>query len=134
MGVLIFQQFYNNYYKISIPMFLIITSYGTASAFIIRLSILFVTWFKSNHNWIVFLYFTSMLLIAFNLIMTASVTVIKLNDRPDEIRKFVGGTVDLSVGKYVFLDNVYKVSSIISFVGIWITTALLMNSYREKLN
>ena len=31
MGVLIFQQFYNNYYKISIPMFLIITSYGTAS-------------------------------------------------------------------------------------------------------
>ena len=133
MGVLIFQQFYNNYYKISIPMFLIITSYGTASAFIIRLSILFVTWFKSNHNWIVFLYFTSMLLIAFNLIMTASVTVIKLNDRPDEIRKFVGGTVDLSVGKYVFLDNVYKVSSIISFVGIWITTALLMNSYREKL-
>ena len=133
MEVLIFQQFYNNYYKISIPMFLIITSYGTASAFIIRLSILFVTWFKSNHNWIVFLYFTSMLLIAFNLIMTASVTVIKLNDRPDEIRKFVGGTVDLSVGKYVFLDNVYKVSSIISFVGIWITTALLMNSYREKL-
>ena len=64
--------------------------------------------------------------------MTASVTVVKLNDRPDEIRKFVGGTVDLSVGKDVFLDSIYKVSSIISFVSIWITTALLMNSYREK--
>ena len=133
MGVLIFQQFYNNYYKISLPILIIIISYGIASSFILRLSILFISWFKSNHNRIVFLYFISMLLIAFNLIMTATVTVVKLNDRPDEIRKFVGGTVDLSVGKYVILDSIYKVSSIISFVSIWITTALLMNSYREKL-
>ena len=133
MGVLIFQQFYNNYYKISLPMLIVIISYGIASSFILRLSILFISWFKSNHNRIVFLYFISMLLIAFNLIMTATVTVVKLNDRPDEIRKFVGGTVDLSVGKYVILDSIYKVSSIISFVSIWITTALLMNSYREKL-
>lgn len=74
-----------------------------------------------------------MLLIAFNLVMTATITVVKLIDRPDEIRKFVGGTVDISVGKYVFLDNVYKASSILSFISIWITTALLMNYYREKL-
>ena len=105
MGVLILQQFYYNYYKISLPMFIVIISYGTASSFIIRLSILFLSWFKSNHNWIVFLYFISMLLIAFNLIMTATVTVVKLSDRPDEIRKFVGGTVNLSVGKYVILGQ-----------------------------
>jgi len=74
-----------------------------------------------------------MLLIAFNLVMTATITVVKLTDRPDEIRKFVGGTVDISVGKYVYLDNVYKASSILSFISIWITTSLLMNNYREKL-
>ena len=133
MGVLIFQQFYNNYYKISIPILIIIISYVTASTFIIRLSILFLSWYKSHHNKIIFLYFISMLLIAFNLVMTATITVIKLIDRPDEIRKFVGGTVDISVGKFVFLDNIYKASSILSFISIWITTALLMNYYREKL-
>jgi hypothetical protein len=133
MALLIFQQFYNNYYKISIPILIVITSYVVATSFIIMLSILFLSWFKSHHNRIIFLYFISMLLIAFNLIMTATITVAKLIDRPDEIRKFVGGTADLSVGKYDFLNIVYKTSSILSFVSIWITTALLMNYYREKL-
>ena len=46
MGVLIFQQFYNNYYKISLPMLIVIISYGIASSFILRLSILFISWYQ----------------------------------------------------------------------------------------
>ena len=133
MALLMFQQFYNNYYQVSIPILIVIVSYLVAATFIIMLSILFLSWYKSHRNRIIFLYFVSMLLIAFNLVMTATITVAKLTDRPDEIRKFVGGTVDLSVGKYEFLNNVYKASSILSFISIWITTALLMNYYRERL-
>jgi hypothetical protein len=133
MTVLIFQQLYYNYYKIIIPILIVIISYIIASTFIIILSILFLSWYKSQRNKIIFLYFISMLLIAFNLVMTATITVVKLTDRPDEIRKFSGGTVDLSVGKYEFLNNIYKASSILSFISIWVTTALLMNYYREKL-
>ena len=133
LGLLMFQQVYNNYYKISISIVIIVLSYVTAASFIIRLSMLFLSWFKSNHNGIVFLYFISMLLIAFNLVMTSVITVVKLTDRPDEILEFVGGSVDISFGRYVFLDNIYKVSSIMSFISIWITTALLMNYYREKI-
>jgi len=133
MALLTLQQLYNNYYNISILIFIIILSYGTAASFIIILSILFFSWYKSTHNWIVFLFFISMAFIAFNLVMTAVITNLKLIDRPDEIRKFIGGTGDISVGKYVLLDNLHKVSSIMSFISIWITTALLMNYYREKL-
>jgi hypothetical protein len=133
MAVLIFQQLYYNYYKIVIPILIVIISYIIASTFIIILSILFLSWYKSQRNKIIFLYFISMLLIAFNLVMTATITVIKLSDRPNEIRNFIGGTVDLSVGKYEFLNNIYKASSILSFISIWITTALLMNYYREKI-
>ena len=133
MGLLIFQVLYNNYYKELIPIFIIIISYGTAVGFILRLSMLFISWYKSNHSLIVFLYFISMLLIASNLVMTAIITTVKINDRSDEAREFVGGTVDISFGRYVFLDNIYTISSIVSFISIWITTALLMNSYRDKL-
>jgi hypothetical protein len=132
-GLLIFQVLYNNYYKELIPIFIIIISYGTAVGFILRLSMLFISWYKSNHSLIVFLYFISMLLIASNLVMTAIITTVKINDRSDEAREFVGGTVDISFGRYVFLDNIYTISSIVSFISIWITTALLMNSYRDKL-
>ena len=44
-----------------------------------------------------------MLLIVFNLVMTGTITAVKLTDRPDKILEFVGGTVDISVGRYVFL-------------------------------
>jgi hypothetical protein len=74
-----------------------------------------------------------MLLIAFNLIITAIISDVKINDRPDKVRELVGGSMDLFVGKYVFLNNIYITSSILSFVSIWITTALLMNYYRDKL-
>ncbi len=133
LGILIFQEFSYYSYKKSISMLIIVISYGTAAGFIIRLAALFISWYRSSHNWIVFLYFSSMLLIAFNLLTTALITYVKLIDRPDEIKEFFGGTVDISVGKYVFLDNIYTASSIMSFVSIWITTALLMNYYREKL-
>ena len=132
-GLSIFQEVSYDYHKRLIPIFIIIISYGTAAGFIIRLSVLFISWYKSRHNWIVLLYFVSTLLIAFNLLMTAVVTDIKLTDRPDEIREFVGGTVDISVGKYVYLDTLYKASSIMSFISIWITTATLMSYYKERL-
>lgn len=74
-----------------------------------------------------------MSMIAFNLIMTAIITDIKLADRQDEIREYVGGSTDISVGKHVVLDNIYKASTFISFFSIWVTTTILMKSYREKL-
>jgi hypothetical protein len=133
MGFLIFQQFYNDYYYEIIPILIIIITYGTAAGLLIKLSTLFISWYKSNHNLIILLYFISISLIAFNLVMTATITAVKINDRPDIAREFVGGTADISVGKYVSLQNIYTISSIVSFFSIWITTALLMTHYREKL-
>ena len=132
IGILIFQQFHYNYYYTSVSILIINISYGTAATFIISLSMLFFSWFKSNRNLIVFLYFMSMLMIAFNLIMTAAYTSVKVNDRPYRTGEFVGSSGDLSFGKHQFLADVYRIFSFLSFFSIWITTAILMNNYREK--
>jgi hypothetical protein len=133
IGFMIFQQLYNSIYSISISILIVAISYGVASCFIVRLAMLFFSWYKLNHDLIVFLYFVSMSLIAFHLVMTAAITGIKMDDRPDEIRNFVGGSVDISVGRYLLLDVVYTTSSVVSFISMWITTALLMNYYRDEL-
>jgi hypothetical protein len=133
IGFLIFQQFYNNYYDTSISISVITISYGTAVALIIWLSLLFLSWYKSNHSFIVFLYFISMLVIAFNLIMTAALTSAKVSDRPYHAGEYVGSSGDVSGSRHQLLDDTYRISSFISFFSIWITTALLMNYYREKL-
>jgi hypothetical protein len=100
----------------------------------IWLSLLFFSWYKSNHSLIVFLYFMSISIIAFNLIMTAAFVHAKLSDRPTYTAEYLGGSGDVSGGKHQFLNNIYKISSFMSFVSIWITTVILMNSYREKLS
>jgi len=134
IGFLIFQQFFYHYYYTLITIFIITISYGTATAFIIWLSLSFLTWFKSNHNFIVILYFISMVGIAFNFIMTATYASAKVNDLPDLTVEYVGSSGDFSAGRHVLLATVYRVSSFISFFSIWITTAILMNRYREKLS
>ena len=132
IGFLIFQLFYNNYYNTSISIFIITISYGTATAFIIRLSLLFFSWFKSNHNLIVFLYFISMLVIAFNLIMTAAYTSVKVSELPNPTGEYVGASGFFSSDRYSLLENAYRIFSFMSFFSIWITTAVLIINYRKK--
>jgi len=132
-SLLIYQQLFNSYYNTSIIILIIILTYGVASFFILKLSISFFSWYKSTSNIIIFLYFVSMSLIVFNLIMTASITSVKVNERPNEIREFVGGSMDISVGRYLVLDTIYKISSIMSFGSLWITTVILLNRYKNNL-
>jgi hypothetical protein len=132
-GLLIYQQFFFNYYNTSIVVLIIILIYGVASFFMLRLSLLFFSWYKSKPTLINFFYFVSMSLIVFNLIMTTTITTIKISERPSEIREFVGGSIDISVGRYITLDAIYKLSSFMSFVSLWITTLILLYRYKNNL-
>ena len=132
-GLLIFQQFFFNYYNTSIVILIIILIYGVASFFMLRLSLLFFSWYKSKPTLINFLYFVSISLIVFNLIMTTTITTSKISERPNEIREFVGGSIDISVGRYIALDTIYKISSFMSFVSLWITTLILLYRYKNNL-
>jgi hypothetical protein len=133
IGYLMIQQLYNGYYSKYISILIIMISYGSAAGLMVWLSSLFLSWYKSTHNLVVFLYFLSIAIIAFNLIVTANFGSLKVADRPNLIREYIGISGDISGGRYVQVENVYKVSSFLSFLSIWITTAILMNSYREKL-
>ena len=97
------------------------------------LSFLFLSWYRSNRGLIVLLYFVSMLGIAFNLIMTADFVSVKITDRPSHAGEYVGSSGDITGGKHQSLENIYRVSSFVSFFSIWLTTAILMNRYSERL-
>jgi hypothetical protein len=132
IGFLIFQQFYNEYYDTAVIMSIVIASYGVSAFFMILLSLLFLSWYRSSRNRIVFLYFVAMSVVAFNLIITASFAFAKIGDRPDRVGEYIGSSGDISGGSHSVLDTIYRTTSFIAFFGIWITTAILMNSYRER--
>jgi hypothetical protein len=93
LGVLIFQQIFDNHYDILFSVLIISVSYTIATGFIGKLSTLFFSWYKSNHNLVTFLYFISLSLIAFNLFITAIIADIKINDRPHEVKEYNGGAL-----------------------------------------
>jgi hypothetical protein len=64
--------------------------------------------------------------------MTGTFVSAKIYDRPNRIGEFIGSSGDASGGRYAFPDLVYRVSSFVAFFSIWVTTVILMNSYREK--
>jgi hypothetical protein len=74
-----------------------------------------------------------MVLLLFSFIITALYTNYNVNDRPKEVRQYVGGSIDISVGRYPFLNSLYSVSSIVAFVSLWFTTAVLMKTYSRGL-
>ncbi|MFI5405633.1 MAG: hypothetical protein ACHQ1D_03880 [Nitrososphaerales archaeon] len=94
---------------------------------------MFISWYGTTSNYVILLYFISMAMILFNLVTTSIIVSINLIDRPEKLREFTGGSMDLSAGKYAFPALVHKVSSVLSFVSIWLTTTLLMYSSKDAL-
>jgi hypothetical protein len=133
IGLLIFQQFYYRYYESWTSIMTIIVSYGTAAALIAWLGKSFLSWYRSNHSLIVLLYFVSMLVISFNLVMAATYATLKVSARTAQVVEYVGSSGDVSGTRHRIVDNIYSISSFMAFFSIWFTTAILMNYYREKL-
>lgn len=133
ISFLIFQLFYFSYYNSYVLMIIVLTTYGVASILIGNVCVLFISWYKVSHHFMILMYFVSMALIIFNLVSTNLLVNISLADRPVNLREFEGGSMDISAGKYDFLVYLQKVSSILSFVSMWLTTALLMHSSTDRL-
>ena len=132
-GFSIFHQTYYAFYFMFINILIIAISYGISAFFLIWLSILFYSWFRSNHDAVVLLYFVSISLIAFNIIVTAIHIDQKLSYMPDKIGKYYGTAGDTTGGMYLPLTDIYYKSTFISFISMWITAAVLMNYYRKKV-
>jgi hypothetical protein len=133
ISLLIIQLFYLKYYNSLILISIVFTTYGTASFFIGRTTVLFISWYKRSHDFVILMYVVSMSLLVFNLIVTSIVVNAYLSDRPERVREFVGGSMDLSAGKNSFLVLLHKVSSVLSFLSIWMATVVLSYSSRDEL-
>ena len=134
ISILIIQIFYFNYYLSYILMIIITIIFGTTAFLIGKITGVFVSWYRIRHNRIFFIYALSLSMIIFNLVMTAIVLNLILIEKPEQIRQFVGGSMDLNAGKYLFLLLIFKISTILSFGSIWLTTALLMHVSKDQLS
>jgi hypothetical protein len=50
MSILVFQMYFDKYYERFISMLIIAISYGIAASFVIKLALLFMSWYESSRN------------------------------------------------------------------------------------
>ncbi len=58
---------------------------------------------------------------------------LRLELRPPQTRLIIGGSMDTGRGLFNFLDDLYFVTFMISFVCTWIATSLILGYYRQKM-
>lgn len=74
-----------------------------------------------------------MSMIVLNLVLTTVNVTLILSEKPEKIRQFWGGSLDISGGRYYLLTILVRISSILSFAGIWLTTAILMHKAKDRM-
>lgn len=132
-SLLIFELFYFNYYDTFLLIMIVAISFGITSIFIAKSLILFISWFRLKRNIVFLLYFLSMAMILLNLIVTNIIVNATISDRPSKIGQYGSGSINISAGKYDYLSTLFRISAIVSFVSIWLTTSLLMYSSKDKM-
>ena len=128
-----YQLFFLNYYNSIVLILIISTTYGISAILLGKVASLFISWFRINRDFATLLYSISIVLLLVNFILTATTVDLSLISRPEQIRQFAGGSMDISGGKYSLLLSIHKVSTILSFISIWITTSLLIHSSKDKI-
>jgi uncharacterized integral membrane protein len=71
--------------------------------------------------------------ITVNMAITVVDVSLRLLDRPTDTRVYVGGSMDVSKGKYVILDNLYFLSYLASFFTAWISTTAMLSFYAKRV-
>jgi hypothetical protein len=134
VSLIIFKQFYFNYYDSLLLMFVVIISYGVPSFLLLQAAALFLRWYRINKKIVPLLYFVSLIMLVFNFIIINTIVNISIDLRPDQVREFVGGSMNIVTGKYEVLNFHYGLSTILSFVSIWFTTTILLYSSESKIS
>jgi hypothetical protein len=114
---------------------ILILSYSSASFYMLLLSAKLISLLKANRNYLLFFYGVSVFSIAFNLIFTILYMSPYLFNQPQVIKPYLG-YVTPHVSS-VLLKNIqipYFISSITSFILMWISTTLIYRKYILNLN
>ena len=130
--ILIIEMLSTSSYHILLVAATIGLSYISAAVMIGILAYRFFSWFKSNHNLLVFSYGIAGTLLMINAIFTFGYVFNILVNQFPIIEPHIGHIVG-SPGSSGILYSAYVTSSILSFISIWFATILLLYNYSRRL-
>ena len=132
----VFQIIILNYIDTRAVSFNAIVSYALAIFLLSVLTQKFFHWFRLNRNRVVLLYAISSALLAAKSLFSLALITVMSSGIPLYIESSQSGGMTLPISANPWasaLNEAFTISSVLSFVLFWISTALLLTSYVKKL-
>jgi hypothetical protein len=92
----------------------------------------FFSWFRSNRNLVVLAYTVATAILALNSTFVAATLTNKLSYQEQQIQHLKNPVSNFVNADNIF-NSVYTITSVLSFLSIWVATILLMHHYSKKL-
>jgi hypothetical protein len=129
------QMLVSSYYNLIGVISALTISYSLAVAMMALLAYQFLSWFKSNRNYVVLLYGLAAAALSVNTGLTLGLISIVSPNLPAEIHMLAGSfRPGFTPGSLTaLLNTAYTISSIVSFTITWIASTLLLHHYSRKL-
>jgi hypothetical protein len=128
----ILQMVFTSGYSVSSLKAIIFISYVLSFALLALLAKRFFSWFKSNRNLVVLVYALAVSMLSINSV----ITIIYTNNEFVNVPEFILNIKSLTGGYEsadVLLGSAYTLTSVLSFILMWIATILLLKHYSRRI-
>lgn len=127
----ILQMLFLSHYNLTGAVSALSIAYVLAITMMILLTYRFLSWFKTNKNFLTLLYGISAASLSINSGISLGIIIVTSLHLPTEILP-IAGSFRFGSPLSALLNSAFTVSSIISFVTTWSATALLLRHYSNR--
>lgn len=129
--IIILQMILTSSYNLLLLELMVCISCGLSVALLGFLAKKFFSWFRSRHDAIVILYAIAMGILCVNIAFMMVNVISGLIPQEDEIRPIKNPITAVLNAENVY-NSIYVVSSVLSFILVWVATVLLLRYYSKK--
>lgn len=131
-GIIILQMILTSSYNILLLKITLCITGGLSITLLGFLAKKFFSWFSSNHDLVVIAYAIAMAILCVNIGFMMTIVLGTINTERDEIRHIKSPVSTLVYGDSDY-NSIYVVSSVLSFIFVWVATVLLLRYYSKKI-
>lgn len=131
-GTIIVQIILTSSYNVFLLGLILCTTCILSIALLGYLAKKFLSWFRTNHDASIISYALAMVILSINIALMMTIVINTINTEAGEVRH-IRSPVSIAHGVDNIFNSAYVLTSVLSFILLWVSTVLLLRYYSKKL-
>ncbi len=130
--IIVLQMIFTSSYSLLLLKLIALISCGLSIVILAFLAKKFFAWFRSSRDIVMISYAIAMVILTVNIFFMVVYVIDMLNSREDVTRYTQSPVINVTNASNIF-NTIYFVSSIFSFVMVWVATVFLLRYYSKRI-